>query len=530
MKKLVSIMLCLVLLGSVRAYADFPSSVKIDQTFQDGGDLSVIFHASDGSGADLTDITADNVSLTLDGQTLPTRLEPASAGGIGYVFAVDVSAMLTDGQFAAVRESLKSWIGAMGPQDRAAVVAFGAQVTTVTEMTDSVTTLLMALDGLAPADPEAMLCSGAVRAVEIAADQGEGLPLRRAVVLVSDGAGSANDAVDMDAVRTQAVADGIPLYAAQASGEDNGEGAAGLADAVLATGGRVETSAKDTLASGVERLRAYIGSGNRAVAAVPEDLADSGVKTLALTVTEAGIGVSDSRDVSLGGASNRETVDDAEPETAEGEEPESALSKWLKLPSDWDVEQYVPYIAAGCAGALLALAPVLVVSAVKKRKAARKKKAEADVDQGYGNCYQTPPSPAAFPPEGRPVDTVRTVPLEQESAANVTVPLSKPMAGRLVLTDNRNRRAYSAPFQDRVTVGREDGVNQIVLRDEHVSTSHFEIFRDEGRVIVRDLRSTNGTMLLSNGVRYTVDANVGRELHVGDVLEIGRTALEVTDI
>lgn len=527
MKKLVSIALVLVLLGSVGAYAAFPSSVKIDQTFQDGGDLSVVFHANDGSGADMSNLTEDSVSVTLDGQTLPARLEPANAGGIGYVFAVDVSTMLTNEQFAAVRESLKSWIGAMGLRDRAAIVTFGAQVSTVMELTDNVTTLLMALDGLTPADPEAMLCGGAVRAVEVAAGQGEGLPSRRVVVLVSNGRGSSSDTADMEAVRARAVESGIPLYAAEASEADNGEELAVLSDAVQATGGRAETGAKDALSGGLERLRTYIGSGTCAVAAVPEGMADGSAKTLVLTVVSEGVSVSDSRDLSLREASDEETADSADSEdSADTEETENGR--------DWDMKQFVPYIAVGCGGVVLALVVVLVVSAAKKRKtrrkAARTKKTQADVDQGYGNYYEAPSPPVmrARPESGPGMND--TVSLEPDRPANMTMPLSSPVTSRLVLTDNRNRKAYSAPLQDRITVGREDGMNQIVLRDASVSARHCEIFREGGRVIVRDMNSTNGTRLLSNGVRYTVDANTGRDIRMGDVLEIGGTALEVTGV
>ncbi len=601
MKKLVSFILGLALLGSVSAYAAFPASVKIDQTFSDGEELSVIFHAGDGSGADLPDLAAENVSLTLGGRTLPAQLEPANARGVGCVFAVDVSSTLSEEQFSPIRESLKSWIAAMGLRDRAAIVTFGSQVDTVMELTDNVTTLLMALDGLRPADPEAMVCGGAVRALEVAAAQADGLPRRRVVVLVSAGASSASDTADMDQVRTRAVESGVPLYAAEASGADNGVLAA-LSDAVLASGGRVEMDAKETLAGGVDRLRAYINGGTRAVAAIPEDLAGGGAKTLELAVTSAGVSVSDRRDISPEAASGGTAAGSAGPETGTDEEPKAGDGEEKKFTLAWDAQTYVPLIAAGGAGAVLALLVVAIVSGAKKRKARKQKTTEAAEHQDQGNGYQPPEPPENhYHARPTPVMSARTglaagasanavqftqdtpdngkAPLGQGDAANATVELgqaapadataelgqnapvnataelgqdapatmtvelgkdspakkttpSASVSSRMVLTDNQNRRAYSARFQDRVTVGRggADGADRIVLRDENVADDHCEIFRDGSRVIVRDLRSANGTILRSNGVRYAVDADAGRELRVGDTLEVGRTALEVTSL
>jgi len=60
--------------------------------------------------------------------------------------------------------------------------------------------------------------------------------------------------------------------------------------------------------------------------------------------------------------------------------------------------------------------------------------------------------------------------------------------------------------------------NDIVLRDSRVSRRHCVIEVDDGRVVVRDLSSTNGTFL--NGSRV-----VAAELRVGAVVAVGRSQL-----
>ena len=74
--------------------------------------------------------------------------------------------------------------------------------------------------------------------------------------------------------------------------------------------------------------------------------------------------------------------------------------------------------------------------------------------------------------------------------------------------------------QSPLRIGRGRG-NQIVLRDEYVSTTHAEIVERDGRRYVRDLGSTNGTEL--NGGPLAPDTPI--LLGDGDTLQIGSCTL-----
>jgi transcriptional regulator with GAF, ATPase, and Fis domain len=67
---------------------------------------------------------------------------------------------------------------------------------------------------------------------------------------------------------------------------------------------------------------------------------------------------------------------------------------------------------------------------------------------------------------------------------------------------------------ERVTLGRAPS-NRIVVHDERASRFHAEVFASDGRWMVRDLESRNGTLL--QGERLTAD----RRLSSGDKLHIG---------
>lgn len=68
-----------------------------------------------------------------------------------------------------------------------------------------------------------------------------------------------------------------------------------------------------------------------------------------------------------------------------------------------------------------------------------------------------------------------------------------------------------------LTIGREED-NQIRLNDERVSRFHAKVQADDGRVILTDLESTNGTRVNGHPVKMRV-------LQIGDQVLIGRCLL-----
>ena len=68
-----------------------------------------------------------------------------------------------------------------------------------------------------------------------------------------------------------------------------------------------------------------------------------------------------------------------------------------------------------------------------------------------------------------------------------------------------------------VTIGREED-NTISLKEEQVSRLHAKVQDEEGRVILTDVSSTNGTRVNGHPVQMRV-------LQIGDLLSIGRCLL-----
>src|SRR5882757_1981091 len=99
----------------------------------------------------------------------------------------------------------------------------------------------------------------------------------------------------------------------------------------------------------------------------------------------------------------------------------------------------------------------------------------------------------------------------------------------------RTGRAAGLTFQpqgDVVRIGRSK-TNDLVLEDVHVSSEHVRIVESSGRVVIEDLRSTNGTTIVRDGKRTPLADADGRKavLESGDVVELGAdeavTAIDV---
>ena len=74
---------------------------------------------------------------------------------------------------------------------------------------------------------------------------------------------------------------------------------------------------------------------------------------------------------------------------------------------------------------------------------------------------------------------------------------------------------------DTIMVGRRTD-NQLILEDGHVSGEHARLVRQGDRVVVTDLRSTNGTCVVHGGVRTILTVAVpSAEIESGDMVELG---------
>lgn len=121
------------------------------------------------------------------------------------------------------------------------------------------------------------------------------------------------------------------------------------------------------------------------------------------------------------------------------------------------------------------------------------------------------PAPPAQVPSSRPAPP----PVAPVAAAPQTMP-------RLIVVQSQNPEipvGTEFPLLAAATLGRTD-INSIVLPDHFISVQHAIIFLQDGRRILRDRGSTNGTLL--NGRKVVADT----VLRDGDEITLGTTVLK----
>lgn len=91
---------------------------------------------------------------------------------------------------------------------------------------------------------------------------------------------------------------------------------------------------------------------------------------------------------------------------------------------------------------------------------------------------------------------------------------------RLTLGGMNSDDVRIVEFSDKATLGRRS-TNSVVISDNAVSGEHCRLTYSDGKVIVEDMGSTNGTIL--NGEKITVS-----EIKNGDVLILGKTKYKIS--
>jgi VWFA-related protein len=168
----------------------------------------------DAAEQPVSDLTPANFSAVLGGRkTQVTEIKPfQSAGeGVAYVFLVDISKSISPAQLGEMRAAIQTWISGLKPADRAAIGTFGEDYRLITDFTTDKQKLAAALDGLAPQDLHTRLYLALNRAVELDQRVDAGLPVRRVIVVLSDGKDEGS-AITLEDLLLKVRASRLPVY------------------------------------------------------------------------------------------------------------------------------------------------------------------------------------------------------------------------------------------------------------------------------------------------------------------------------
>ncbi len=91
---------------------------------------------------------------------------------------------------------------------------------------------------------------------------------------------------------------------------------------------------------------------------------------------------------------------------------------------------------------------------------------------------------------------------------------------RVVVVKSDSQAGFDFNVADAQVLGRSPQAD-IILEDPYASEFHLRLTAREGRLVLADLGSTNGTYV--NGRRVTAPVDLSR----GDAIQVGKTVMEV---
>ena len=567
---LLALMALMALMAVVAEAAEPPATLRISQAVPQGKEITAFVDVRTEADVAVTGLTADQVTATVGAH--PAQVSrfvpfPETGAGVNYLFLVDLSRSLSPEVFGRIKAALTAWIEALGPEDRAGLIGFGDQVRTLVNPTADKAALTTALQGLAADNGNTALHEALARGIVLARQRGEGLPTRSVIVTLTDGIDDAPGGMSADEVYDELDKGPIPIYAVgYSSVRDRARREAGL-DALGAfarrSGGVYLAGQEGEPGAAFSAIRARISEVYALDLGCEACVLDGNRHRLQVTLRRDGLVLGDGIDVRLlpepsrpapgdeapeggaeppvadGSAENPAEEDPGEP--GAGTPPESSVepaaddgadSSAAETPPEGDdpavVGGAVPPPGTGAdsrlwiygigGGALLAMLATVAFLLLRDK----------------GDKGGATPQPAAEPPAPGPspaaaaIDPSRTLDGLGEPAPRPSATLKPsgppPPSAALRLTfmsGQRRGEQVRLQLSPRAVVGRGSG-NALGLQDPEASARHAEIEAlASGRIVLRDLGSTNGTRL--NGI----DIRGIHPLSDGDIIGLGQTELRV---
>jgi Mg-chelatase subunit ChlD len=435
-----------------------------------GGERVVLYVDFFRARAEGLSVAPESLSVTV-GNTRPSigNVTPfeETGEGVAFVLVVDVSRSLRPAEFELVREGLAEWVSSANEQDRFSLITVGNEVEVRSHFADVRGSVLEAVRGLELTGNSTRLYDGLREAVEVAQSPGARNPLRRAIVVVSDGIDDAVGGTTRAEVVDAVSAVGIPTFAigyySPPASESTLEGLASLGEIARRSGGELfypeGLAPSELMLAAVARIKAV------EVIELKCDKcpADGGEHRVQVTLQN-------------------------------GSESHSAGRSYLFLPIDGEEPSPLAW--------LWVLLPALAVGLVLFW---RKRHMSGDGAEGEmtENLKEAPPT----------LD-----PATSQHVIPDLVALFEPIGESDIAPLARIELRGSA------SVGRAESCDVSVPTDSLLSGLHCRLLVSEGLLLIEDADSTNGTRV--NGI-----AVIGRRrLDPGDVLAIGSIEARLREV
>lgn len=396
--------------------------------------------------------------------------------GIGYIFLVDVSKSLNPHQFTQIQLALQRWLGGMKPHDKAALITFGSNVQQQLGFTDDQAKLNNAIMLLEATDNETSLFRGLLEAITLGRQFGDDLPARRAIVVLSDGVDDSVNGVSIEEVLRQSSEFRVPIYSigftSPPLNDSKRNGFKVLGMLARQSGGHFVQAEAGRLDHAYESQFKQITEAYRLRLHCPTCVADGLPYRLNLTWSDGQRSLNDGLDLRL--LPNPNTPKPSVPVTID----QSVL------------QIYIISLASLVVGLLLLWLY-------------RRSRIGKDTDE------------AIFQAMGSVVNA------GEQLQASVSSARGGLRINLTTVSGKQKGKAYQLQLSGSAIIGRAASCELCLDDDSEISAQHAVLQLINNRLMVRDLRSTNGTLV--NGVPIHNDY----PLRNGDLLLLGRTELRV---
>lgn len=444
---------------------------------------------------------------------------PTISDRLAVVFLVDVSRSLT-GRFDLIRHALGKWINSLGPKDYAAVVTFGDKVKVAQYFSNDGDALERAL----PADVSdgtTKLYQGLIQAIDLARRQDRYLPLRRAVVVLTDGVDDQAGSAVLQEVYDKLSVDPVPIYAVGSWSRKHpvvtdavgqkvvvNDALKQLADVARRSGGAYRrTEDLATVDRAFDELHEIVSDTYDVRFTCTECVPDGSATAVRLQLVQ-GTAMLGSQFVTITQV-GREGLPSAQKATGRQNGHGDTISS-KPLPTFFErlgdmLKQLIDLFGDAASLWILGGLSILVVSVTTYYVVILPKERER------GNSPETPDS--------------------------VEIGRNTRVKGMLIIPYGTNRDRWRLRldavghsdipsqeilFDQELSVGRRSNNDISISGDSQISGRHCSLSRQNGRIFVTDLESTNGTRVNGVPIKKTLHAETG------SILGVGRTELRLT--
>jgi len=391
--------------------------------------------------------------------------------GVAYIFLVDISKSLNPRQFAQIQRALHQWVDGMSDDDRAALMTFGGEVKQTVDFTADHDRLNAAVEALAPTDMETSLYQGLSEAINLGRRQDAELPNRRAIVMLSDGIDDSTAGMSVEDVFRQSREYRVPIYsigfASDPVNERKREGLKVLGLLARQSGGYFVQANAANLDEAYQRQQQRIIQAYRIGVDCAACEANGQLHHINVTWSDGRSTLSDGLELRL--------------------LPKAAPDKALFPEKMAGNQDQAILVFAG--GLLLFFAALIWI---------------------YRQRLVRPPADEPQPLHEPKKSSAQSQKIENRLAVRLTT-----VAGL------QKGKSHQLDITERALLGRAGNCDLTLEDDVEISGQHALLLRTAGKLIIRDLNSTNGTLV--NGVPIHNDY----PLRNGDLLLLGRTELRI---